>query len=147
MNPNQYTHKLQEALQDAQSLATGRHHSELSATHLFSALLGQSDGVAPGYRGSLGWWKLELYSEGEYVFDTGHSSESFFYNWSELTLSPLEWFRLGMVTQRTRAYESDREIQRGVLVGFTYRGVDLSGYMFNPDDDKPTYVVAVTLNF
>lgn len=116
-------------------------------TPMLGGVFGDTMGVAPGYRGSLGWWKLELYSEGEYVFDTGHSSDSFFYNWSELTLSPLEWFRLGMVTQRTRAYESDREIQRGVLVGFTYRGVDLSGYMFNPDDDKPTYVVAVTLNF
>ncbi len=45
MNPNQYTHKLQEALQSAQSIATGKSHSELSATHLFAALLSQSDGV------------------------------------------------------------------------------------------------------
>jgi ATP-dependent Clp protease ATP-binding subunit ClpB len=45
MNPNQYTHKLQEALQAAQSLAMGKNHSELTATHLFAALLGQTDGV------------------------------------------------------------------------------------------------------
>jgi len=45
MNPNQYTHKLQEALQAAQSLAMGKNHSELTATHLLSALLGQSEGV------------------------------------------------------------------------------------------------------
>jgi len=116
-------------------------------TPMLGGVFGETAGVAPGYKGSLSWWKLELYSEGEYLFDTGNSSDSFFYNWSELTLSPVDWFRFGMVTQRTRVYESDREVQRGVLVGFTYKMVDLSGYMFNPDDDKPTFVIAVALTF
>ena len=44
--------------------------------------VGSAKGVAPGYKGSLGWRKLELYSEGEYVFDTGDRSASFFYSWS-----------------------------------------------------------------
>ncbi|MCB1202614.1 MAG: AAA family ATPase, partial [Verrucomicrobiae bacterium] len=45
MNPNQFTHKLQEAFQAAQSLAASKNQSELSATHLFAALLRESDGV------------------------------------------------------------------------------------------------------
>ncbi len=45
MNPNQFTHKLQEALQAAQSLATSKNHSELSGAHLFSALLAQEEGA------------------------------------------------------------------------------------------------------
>ena len=116
-------------------------------TPMLGGVFGDTTGVAPGYKGSLNWWKLELYSEGEYVFDTGSSSDSFFYNWSELTLSPVDWFRFGLVTQRTRVYESDRDIQRGVLVGFTYKMVDLSGYLFNPDGDKPTFVIAIALTF
>jgi len=116
-------------------------------TPMLGGVIGDTSGVAPGYKGSLSWWKLELYSEGEYVFDTGDSSESFFYNWSELTLAPLDWFRFGLVTQRTRVYETDREVQRGLLVGFSYKMVDLTTYVFNPDDSKPTFVVAVALNF
>jgi len=116
-------------------------------TPMLGGVFGDTSGVAPGYKGSLGWWKLELYSEGEYVFDTDDSSESFFYNWSELTLAPLDWFRFGLVTQRTRVYETDREVQRGLLVGFSYKMVDLTTYVFNPDDSKPTFVVAVALNF
>ncbi len=46
MNPNQFTHKLQEALQAAQSLAEGKNHAELSSAHLFAALLGQEEGIA-----------------------------------------------------------------------------------------------------
>jgi len=45
MNPNQFTLKLQEAFQAAQSLAGTKNHAELSSLHLMSALLDQSDGV------------------------------------------------------------------------------------------------------
>lgn len=116
-------------------------------TPMLGGVFGDTTGIAPGYKGSLSWWKLELYSEGEYVFDTGDSSGSFFYNWSELTLSPVDWLRFGLVTQRTRAYHTDREIQRGLLAGFSWRRLDLTTYVFNPDESKPTVVVAVALNF
>ena len=120
---------------------------EWEFTPMLGGVFGDVTGIAPGYKGSLSWRKLEFYSEGESVFDTGDSSESFFYNWSELTLSPVDWFRFGLVTQRTRAYESDRDIQRGLLAGFTYKKVDLSAYYFNPDDDKPTFVIGVGVDF
>ncbi|MAS94970.1 MAG: ATP-dependent chaperone ClpB [Verrucomicrobiales bacterium] len=45
MNPNQFTLKLQEAFQAAQSLANDSNHAELSSVHLFAALLDQADGV------------------------------------------------------------------------------------------------------
>ena len=116
-------------------------------TPMLGGVFGDIYGVAPGYKGSLSWWKLELYSEGEYVFDTSDSSESFFYNWSELTLAPVDWFRFGLVTQRTRVYETDREIQRGLLVGFAYRQASFTTYVLNPDDSKPIVVLSVGLSF
>jgi len=116
-------------------------------TPMVGGVFGNTTGIAPGYKGSLGWWKLELYSEGEYVFDTDDSSDSFFYNWSELTLAPVDWFRFGLVTQRTRAYETDRDIQRGLLLGFSYRVLDLTTCLFNLDESKPTVAVALSLSF
>ena len=77
----------------------------------------------------------------------GIPPESFFYNWSELTLAPLDWFRFGMVTQRTRAYQTDRDIQRGFLVGLSYKMVSFTTYVFNPDESKPTVVLAVGVTF
>jgi hypothetical protein len=116
-------------------------------TPMLGGVFGETTGIAPGYKGSLSWWKLELYSEGEYVFDTRDSSGSFFYNWSELSLSPVDWFRFGLVTQRTRAYQTDRDIQRGLLVGLSYKKVDFTTYVFNPDESRPTVVLAVGVNF
>lgn len=116
-------------------------------TPMFGGVFGNTTGFAPGYKGSLGWWKLELYSEGEYVVDAGDSSGNFFYNWSELTLAPVDWFRFGLVTQRTRTYETDRDIQRGVLLGLSCKKVQLTTYVLNPDQSEPTVVIAVGLNF
>ncbi|HAB16083.1 MAG TPA: hypothetical protein DCE44_06505 [Verrucomicrobiales bacterium] len=118
----------------------------LDFTPMLGGVFGDVMGVAPGYEFTVGWWKLELSSEGEYVFDTGESSESFFYTWSELTLAPVDWFRVGLVVQRTKAFETDFDIQRGFLVRFTHTPVDLSAYVFNPDN-QPTFVFAVSVNF
>ena len=59
----------------------------------------------------------------------------------------MDWFRFGLVTQRTRLYQTDRDIQRGLLLGFTYKHVDLATYFFNIDESKPTIVIGVRLTF
>ncbi len=116
-------------------------------TPMLAGVFGKITGVAPGYKGALSWWKLGLYSEGEHVFDTGDSANSFTYTWSELTLAPVEWFRFGLATQRTYVHQSDGESQGGPFVGFNYKKVDLSAYVFNPDADEPTFVIGVGLRF
>jgi hypothetical protein len=119
---------------------------EWEITPIAGVVFGELDGVAVGYEGSLKWRSLELYSESEYVFDTSGSEGSFFYNWSELTVSPAEWLRLGLVAQRTRLYESDREVNPGLLVGFSYGSATATAYVLNPDDD-PTVIVSLGLEF
>jgi hypothetical protein len=112
---------------------------------MLGGVVGQTNGVAPGYKASLSWWKLEAYSEGEYVFATV-AEERFAYNWSEVTIAPAEWLRAGMVTQRTRAYDAERDVQRGPFVGTSFKGIDGALYLFNPDDE-PTVVVSVAWSF
>ena len=116
-------------------------------TPMLGGVFGDTAGIAPGYKGSLSWWKLELYSEGEYVFDTRESSDSFFYNWSELSVSPVDWFRVGLAAQRTKLYHTDIDIQRGFLVGFSYKKVDFTTYVFNLGWTDPTVVLAVSVGF
>ncbi len=114
---------------------------------MLGGVFGSTTGIAPGYEGTLTWRKLQLYSEGEYVIDTAGSSGTYFYNWSELTLAPAEWIRFGMVTQHTRAYQTDRDIQRGLLLGLSYKRLEVTGYVFNPDQSKATVVIALRVNF
>jgi len=37
-------------------------------TPMLGGVFGNTTGIAPGYKGSLSWWRLELYSESEYIF-------------------------------------------------------------------------------
>jgi hypothetical protein len=119
---------------------------EWELTPMFGGVFGETTGVAPGLKGSLSWRWLELYSE-KYVIDASDSADSFFYNWSELTLAPRDWWRFGLVTQRTRVYQSDREIERGPMVGFSVRRMNFTAYVFNPDDEKPRFVLAAEVTF
>jgi hypothetical protein len=116
-------------------------------TPMLGGVFGATAGIAPGYKGSLSGWKLELYSEGEYVFDAQSSGDSFFYNWSEFTVTPLDRVRFGLVTQRTRAYQAERDIERGLLAGVTFEKVSVTGYVLDPDQAHPTFVVTVALTF
>lgn len=120
---------------------------EWTVTPMIGGVVGTTAGVAPGWIFSLSYWRLELASESEYVIDARDTADSFFYNWSELSISPVDWLRAGAVVQRTRVYKSDRDVQRGLFVGITYKIVDIAAYVFNPDDSKPIWVLAVTVGF
>jgi hypothetical protein len=119
----------------------------LALTPMFGVVTGDLDGVAPGLLLTLNVWKLEFYSEGEYVFDLGDEGEHFLYNWSELTIQPTEWFRTGLVAQRTRAYQAERDIQRGLLLGVNIWNSSLTTSVFEPFSGSPTVVVAFGVEF
>jgi len=128
------------------NLHAGRNLS-LDLTPMLGLVFGETGGVAPGYEITLAWRRLEVFSEGEYVFDWDDSADSFFYVWSTFGVSPWDWLSVGLVGQRTRVYESPREIQRGFWLGFTCRSIGIEGYVFDPDEDDPLYIVSVGVDF
>lgn len=114
---------------------------------MVGGVFGDLTGVAPGYNLALSYKHFMLSSQSEYVFDATDTSGNFFYTWSELTYSPWDWLRAGLVIQRTKAYKSDLDIQRGFLVGVSYRKIDFTTFVFNLGWTDPTVVLAVGLNF
>ena len=115
-------------------------------TPMVGAVFGDTEGVAPGYRGSLGWKRFELYSEGEYLIDTGTAASNFMYTWSELTFAPVEQIRFGVVIQRTRAYDTDLDIQRGLLLGVNLKRFQFTATIFNLDE-SPVVAVSAGIGF
>jgi len=128
------------------NLHAGRDLS-LDLTPMLGLVFGETGGVAPGYEITLAWRRLALFSEGEYVFDWDDSADSFFYVWSTFGVSPWDWLSAGLVGQRTRVYESPRDIQRGFWLGFAYRSIGIQGYVLDPDEDDPLYIVSVGADF
>jgi hypothetical protein len=119
----------------------------LDATLMAGGVFGNTNGVAPGYELTASWGPLELYSEGEYVFDLEDSEGDFFYNWAQLGYSPWDWLQIGFASQRTRAYETGLDVQRGPFVAFTYKSTTLAVYVFNGDAQPPTVVTSLSVSF
>ena len=118
----------------------------LEFTPMLGVVAGNTKGVGPGFKGTLSWRRLTLYSEAEYVFDADDSSDSFLYTWSELTLAPAERWRAGFVAQRTRVYETEFDIQRGLLLGASFGRLDVTAYVLNPNESA-TLVLAAAAAF
>ena len=119
----------------------------LDATLMVGGVVGDTRGVAPGYELTLSYGRFELYSEGEYIFDTDDSADNFFYNWAQLGYSPLEWLSVGLASQRTRTYQTGLDVQRGFFVGFKYKSLSLNVYVFNPGWETPTVVSSLAVSF
>ncbi len=119
----------------------------LDATLMGGGIFGDFNGVAPGYHLTISWGPLELYSEGEYVFDLDDSESDFFYNWAQLGYSPWDWLTVGFAAQRTRVYQTSVDIQRGPFVGLTCGAWTLAVYVFNADAESPTVVASLSVSF
>jgi hypothetical protein len=119
----------------------------MELTPVLGGVFGKIHGIAPGYGLTLGWFKLGLDSDGEYFFDSEDDAESFFYNWTELYITPGDSWRAGLVAQRTRAYQTSLDIQRGFLAGASYGQADFTAYVFNLGWEDPTFVIAGSVSF
>ena len=120
---------------------------KLEVTPMLGGVFGDITGIAPGYTITIHYRSIELSTQAEYFFDAGTSAGDFFYSWSELSASPADWFRVGIVVERTQASGSNSDVRRGPLVGFKYKDVDLTTYWLSPGSSEATFVFAVTVNF
>jgi hypothetical protein len=119
----------------------------LEITPMIGAVFGNTTGVAPGCNISVTRKRLQLSAQAEYVFNMDNRTDSFFYTWDELIYSPTDWFHAGLVAQRTRAYHTDLDVQRGFSVGVAHKKMDFTTYIFNAGWTTPTVVLALNFSF
>jgi len=119
---------------------------KLNVTPMIGGVLGDVRGLVPALRLTVAWWKLDLYSESEVVVDLGDPGASFFYQWSELGVSPLGWLRAGLVVQRSRVFQTPLDIQRGLFASVTVGFLTMTLYELNAGWTTPTWVGAVSVS-
>jgi hypothetical protein len=116
-------------------------------TPLLGGAWGTTQAFVPALEASVSWKRFDFYIEAEYVLDSHQRSDSYFYSWSELGLRPVEWLRVGIAGQRTRAYSNERDIQRGPFAQATWGPVTIGGYWFNPGANDQVFVGMVSATF
>lgn len=116
-------------------------------TPLLGGAWGATQAFVPGLEASVAWKRLDFYVEGEYVQHSSERDSSYFYAWSELGFRPVEWLRIGLVGQRTRAYGGDRDLQRGPFAQVIWGRVTLGGFWFNPGSGNQIFVGSIGAAF
>lgn len=119
----------------------------LAFTPILGYAFGAVEGIVPGFEATLGYESLELYSEFEYFVDLEDSEGNFLYSWSELSWTLADRFRVGLTTQRTKVFDSERSVERGLLLGYDLERVSFTAHLFNPGDDDHFIVFAVDATF
>lgn len=123
--------------------------SELSwsLTPMVGLVFGNTDGIAPGLLTSLAWKKLDFYSESEYVIDFAGKENNFFYTWTELAITPFNNFRTGISANRTRLYQSDLEVQKGIFTQYSFWKLTTGLHYFNPFSDDYFLIATLSIEF
>ena len=116
-------------------------------TPLLGGAWGATQAFIPGLEASVAWKQFDIYVEAEYVVDSHARSDSYFYAWSELGYRPVDWLRIGVAGQRTRAYSNERDIQRGPFAQVTWGPVTIGGYWFNPGSSDQVFVGMIGATF
>ncbi len=119
----------------------------LEVVPMAGVLVGQTKGFAPGLEFTLSWKSLSLYGEAEYVFDVEGKENDFFYYWSELGWQATPWLTVGLASQRTRLFQSELSVDRGLFAAVRWEPVTLKAYGYNLDGESPFGIVALAVDF
>jgi hypothetical protein len=120
---------------------------EYTITPMVGGVVGLTDGVAAGLEFTLSLGRFELYSESEYLFDVNANENNFYYNWSDLTYAPTDWLWVGISGQRTRLYETELDIERGLIAGGGWKNYELTSYFYNIGSDDPFVLLTFSASF
>jgi len=110
-------------------------------------VFGNTNGVAPGLEMEIMYKKFDFYSESEHVFDFNSKENNFFYMYTELAIRPINALRTGIMTQRTRVFESDRELQRGIFAEYYFGRFRAGVFYFSPFASDQFWVASFSVDF
>ena len=110
-------------------------------------VFGNTNGVAPGLEMEIMYKKFDFYSESEHVFDFSSKENNFFYMYSELAIRPIHGLRTGIMTQRTKLFKSDRELQRGIFAEYYFGRFRAGVFYFSPFASDQFWIASFSVDF
>ncbi len=114
---------------------------------LAGVVFGNTNGLAPGLELEIMYKKFDFYAESEHVFDLGEQENNFSYMYSELAVRPAQPLRTGLIAQRTRLFESERELQRGVFAEYYFKKLRAGIFYFNPFTTYQFWIASMSVDF
>lgn len=110
-------------------------------------VFGNTNGIAPGLELEVMYKKFDFYSESEHVFDFNSKENNFFYMYSELAIRPIKPIRTGLIVQRTKLFESEHEVERGLFAEYYFGRCRVGGFFFNPFGEGFFAIASFSVDF
>ena len=112
-----------------------------------AVVFGNTNGIAPGVEVEIGYKKFDFYSENEYVFDFSSKQNNFFYTYSEVAIRPIKPLRTGFITQRTRVFETPRELESGIFAEYYFGRFRAGVFYFSPFASDNFWIASFSVDF
>jgi hypothetical protein len=110
-------------------------------------IFGNINGMAPGLEMDIAYRIFDFYAETEYVIDFESKENNFYYMYSELAIRPIEALRTGIMAQRTKLVETERELERGLFAEYYFKRFRAGVFYFSPFSSGNFWVASVRLDF
>ena len=117
------------------------------ATPMMGIVFGNTNGIAPALELDATFKRFVFYSETEYVLNFSGKENNFLYTWGELSFKPLEALSVGFCYQRTLLYQTDLEVQRGIMAKYFGRNFNIGAYYFNPFSSDDLLTISLSIDF
>ena len=120
---------------------------KFGAIPMMGIAFGNTNGFLPALELDAAYKFFSFYSESEYLIDFAGKENNFFYTWSELAVSPFNFLRTGISAQRTRLYQTDHDVQRGLFAEYSFRKLSAGVHYFNPFLKDDFIIVSLNIDF
>lgn len=112
-----------------------------SLTPMLGVSLGCFKGLSAALNIDLEYNDFFLSAQTQYSRSVKHDGDYFLYSWSEAGYQCLNWLYAGVSFQHTQSFSSDKLLEPGVLVGFTFKKFTLPVYAFNPLSRNSYFII------
>jgi hypothetical protein len=120
---------------------------QLVLTPMAGIVFGRLNGFAPGLETNLSYKKFNFNSQTEWVFDFSGKEGNFIYTYLQLGATVVDHFDMGFTAQRTRLYQTNFDIQRGVFAQYSFWKMNAGLSYFNPFSTGYFFLAIVSIDF
>ena len=117
------------------------------ATPMIGLVFGNTNGTGAGLELDAAYGIFDFYSETEYIVDFSGTENNFLYTWGEIGVSPFDRFRTGISYQRTKLYQTQFDVQRGLFAEYQLWKFTLGAYYFDPFSSSQYAIASLSFDF
>jgi len=118
-----------------------------SFTPMIGGMAGRLTGGSFGLNSELSFRKFNFSSESQYCVSASTRYDNFFYNWSEAGITAFDKLRVGISLSRTRLFQSDLELQKGIFAQYSFWKLTAGLFYFNPFSSDNYLIASLGIEF